>query len=173
MRATSSLPYRAAPVRDAPEIRQRHFEAVHRGVKSAHCDICDKDFSGPQWLKYHIKIKHEMTMTSRDFRVFNCDFCEMNFYSKSYLKKHVRTVHEMIKMFKCDTCDRSFITKLSLNYHISVTHEKKSLELNCDKCMKVFCIRGHPSSMAGPQSTPPVDQHASLLKPSAPKARRA
>ena len=73
---------------------KKHVEAVHEGIKTFKCSVCDVEFANnynPQIQEWYIS----------------------SFANKQNLKKHVETVHEGIKPFKCSICD----VKFAINYN--------------------------------------------------------
>ena len=71
-----------------------HISNAHKGLNEQKCDLCDKAFITPGYLKTHIKIVHEKQ------RNHKCDLCEKAFNQPSELKIHINNVHEGLSPIK-------------------------------------------------------------------------
>jgi len=81
---------------------------IHAGQKYE-CDICDKSFSSPSGLSYHLQ-------AHSDERLFKCEDCGKRFNSKQVLTRH-RRIHTGEKPYGCDLCGKTFSAAQSLADH--------------------------------------------------------
>lgn len=136
---------------------------IHSGVTLT-CTICQKMFTLPEYLKYHMMYTHS------EGDPLSCDVCgrmyknsvtlmvhKKNVHSNisgtnkvvctvcgkllgnNALSKHMKT-HNVNERIKCDLCDRSY-----KNHYIMLEHRKSHLKLPascCDVCGKTFKTNG-------------------------------
>lgn len=93
------------------------------------CQICQKQFEFPRYLKAHLK-RHEDT-----YKKFKCDICSKGFSSRRDLTDHLN-VHANVKNFKCPICDKAFRTKQNVAKHMPIHSEKRPYQ--CKECQKAF-----------------------------------
>ncbi|KEP63417.1 UNVERIFIED_CONTAM: zinc finger, c2h2 type domain-containing protein [Hammondia hammondi] len=91
-----------------------HIRAVHEGVKSFVCPICQKKFSYKRGnLEQHIQAVH------RGEKPFLCKICGRAFSQKGNLSQHTQAVHAGNRPFQCPQCSRAFSRKSHLHRHIT------------------------------------------------------
>ncbi|KYF44536.1 zinc finger, c2h2 type domain-containing protein [Toxoplasma gondii TgCatPRC2] len=91
-----------------------HIRAVHEGVKSFVCPICQKKFSYKRGnLEQHIQAVH------RGEKPFLCNICGRAFSQKGNLSQHTQAVHAGNRPFQCPQCSRAFSRKSHLHRHIT------------------------------------------------------
>ena len=68
--------------------RKKH-KKIHdkNSVKERKCDICDKEFDSPSFLKRHVESVHE------NVKRYFCDVCNFGFYYFPNLRRHYKTKH--------------------------------------------------------------------------------
>ena len=112
-----------------------HMQTVHQGFK---CDVCDKNFQWPGYLRSHQNMVHKQ-------QSFQCPNCKMSFAHTRYLRKHMSSAHGIVTNgyngYKCDLCNKLFSEKGYLNSHLKTVHEGGGGSKNdnrCELCTKQF-----------------------------------
>ncbi|XP_050675555.1 zinc finger protein 26-like [Leptidea sinapis] len=95
------------------------------------CTECPLVFSSPNFLKLHMRRKHNAL--KEDFRL-KCKICNLSYDKIESLKRHVRRKHD--KGSYCFVCNRQFDTK---ELFLSHTHTKQIIE--CSICGLIFASR--------------------------------
>lgn len=108
---------------------QRHLNSVHNTDRPFKCNLCGNLFKSLDVLKIH---------RSTHTKLFECVKCGKKFRSKTDLSLHVNVVHLGIKDHMCERCGEKFLSGTRLRYHQA---NSLSLNLECDVCGKIFCIR--------------------------------
>merc|ERR1719186_2058828 len=85
--------------------------------KQTVCEECNKQYSSPQALHFHIKAVHEKL-------TIECDKCGKQFTCKTNLWQHNKSVHEGVQ-YPCEYCNYKATTKQSLNTH-KLGHHKST-----------------------------------------------
>ena len=89
------------------------------------CSECDKQYAGPEGLKYHVQSVHKGIR-------YNCNQCDDKmFTSKCQLKRHIEAIHENIR-YACDQCAKQFTDEDNLKKHIENKHE--GIKYPCNHC---------------------------------------
>ena len=100
------------------------------------CDICEKKFTTPKYLKVHIKTIHEGE------RNYKCESCGKSFTQSGSLMTHIKAIHEGQENDKCNSCGKSFNKSENLKRHIKTMHEGER-NYECDSCGKSFNESGN------------------------------
>ncbi|EDW16408.2 zinc finger protein weckle [Drosophila mojavensis] len=98
---------------------------------AATCNICHKELSSENGLRYHIERVHMKK------KPFVCDVCGKRVRTVSELKEHM-LVHTDDRPFVCPICGAAFKNKKRLNIH-NQTHGEPSYE--CEICGKKLQTR--------------------------------
>ena len=122
-----------------------HKKSVHEGFRWT-CDICDKKFTNPIFLKSHKQRLHGQTNYKRSCN--SCDFSvETTTANKSNAKlnKHMDIIHGNT-VLECDQCP--YTTKSSLLMKVHMSNKRIGLKLSesplvCDKCSYTAKQKGH------------------------------
>lgn len=105
-------------------------------TKSYKCNLCSRQFSTPDNLKYHMA-KHTGN------RPFACPACGKSFIRKRELDRHVVT-HTGLKPFKCTKCMKSFGRKDKLVRHMRIHDRRDALmpkKFSADKIRKPIFLQ--------------------------------
>ena len=76
---------------------QEHIRTIHDGEREYKCEVCDYQFSRPNYLKEHIETAHKGI-------TYQCEKCGNDFSSRSYHKIHVATCENIQKEIRCEKC---------------------------------------------------------------------
>jgi uncharacterized Zn-finger protein len=138
--------------------KSRRALTAHKKTHSIghYCEKCEKLFSCPSKLLYHLKIVHvekhymcevcgaaykqmghlkEHVLRAHDKKTYLCEECGKSFAHPSNLRKHFR-IHAAIKSFICDTCGKGFTFSGTLHRHMKTHTDIKPFE--CVTCGKKF-----------------------------------
>ncbi|XP_068085465.1 uncharacterized protein [Anabrus simplex] len=136
---------------------KRH--SVSSGVKSYHCNVCNRTFSNKYYRNYHLLIHskpyrcnvcdktfarkyrlREHLQTHASDNAFCCNICGKKFECKRYLTKH-SSVHSGKRPFECNVCSKDFRTKHCLTKHVATHSLIRSYQ--CELCQKSFteCLK--------------------------------
>ena len=98
--------------------------------KKYKCEFCEKSYSGPSPLKYHIDTVH--TNSNK----FECKFCDWKTPIASKLQYHVEMKHGSSgsKRFQCPNCAKGYPIPSLLKYHLITAHELDLDGVNNFKC---------------------------------------
>ena len=96
--------------------RDRHYDAVHLGLKPLECEHCAATFAEAGGLKTHISAVH------LGLKPFECEHCAATFTQSGTLKKHLSAVHLGRKPFECEHCAATFTSAGSLKEHMARQH---------------------------------------------------
>ena len=131
-----------------------HLKAVHKFGQSFKCDVCNKEFSHKDRLKFHTKIHnqeknqvcdlcgksfihdqnlqlhHLKSHGSEEEKIksqkYACSGCDKHFYRRHVLAQHEQ-IHSRILRFSCDQCEKEFFTSNARRQHIDKKHLGKNL----------------------------------------------
>ncbi|OXA44925.1 Zinc finger protein 25 [Folsomia candida] len=90
---------------------QNHIRVVHENQKNYPCQVCDKRFSKPSELKFHVEARHA---TNKE-PVHSCDKCEFRSHWKGNLSKH-RLRHNPAR-HECYFCGKKFFVFHEFVHH--------------------------------------------------------
>jgi len=71
--------------------------------------------------------------------------CGASFTNNEERIEHMRRVHSRLKELYCEICGKMCQSKCDLDKHVLTVHEKKSLDVKCCECDKVFINHGSMS----------------------------
>ena len=87
-------------------VLMRHFTAIHTGIKSYTCDVCQ----GVYPSEYRLKVHYNLHSKEIEFR---CNLCEKVFYLRSSLMTHMEQAHlKSDKEHRCDVCDKTYASHI-------------------------------------------------------------
>ena len=112
---------------------ESHMNSVHLKVKQYSCKECEKAYSAPVGLKYHMSVEH-----GNDNAKFQCEHCTKQFKHSSLLQKHINSVHLKVKQYSCKECEKAYKSPEGLQYHMSLEHGDGSKKFQCEDCGKCF-----------------------------------
>ena len=98
------------------------------------CQICGK------------KLKENSVSVHMQRHKMKCSYktCGASFTTNEARIEHVRSVHRGPKHLCCEACGKLCSGKAHLEDHVRLVHERKSLNVKCTECDKVFI---HPRAM--------------------------
>lgn len=116
---------------------QRHDDTIHSTIpkQQYECDICNKHFTNPRYLKIHIKA-HELPLEER--KKFKCNICEAAFLTKVSLQHHI-LVHTGEMPYECEICKKRYKNKEGLKIHLLIHSGVKKFV--CEVCGKAFALK--------------------------------
>ena len=83
------------------------------------CNVCEKEFSIPKYLKDHIRKVHGSTET------VSCEECGKQYAGNTRLYHHIRAVHQLIQS-TCEYCGKMYKNKDLLKKHARLYHKPSS-----------------------------------------------
>ena len=109
---------------------QQPHEDTNSNNKKYKCEFCEKTYSGPSPLKYHIDTVHSNS------NKFECKFCDWKTPIASKLQYHVEMKHGSSgsKRFQCPNCAKGYPIPSLLKYHLITAHELDLDGVNNFKC---------------------------------------
>ncbi|XP_039629866.1 transcription factor E4F1 isoform X2 [Polypterus senegalus] len=96
--------------------------------KSYACPHCSRVFSGPSYLRLHIK-------GHLGYKPFKCQECDKEFITGYLLKKHMEA-HMSERRFKCGECGKLYKTIGHVREHMRVHSDERPY--SCHKCGKGY-----------------------------------
>ena len=114
---------------------KNHILIAHENVNPFSCELCNKSFSNPGNLTFHVKKFHETVklVTNKAKKIFECSLCDKIYKSKGKLDFHNNQVHEKKLDYQCTVCSKQFSNEVILSRHIEQVHEKSS-KVKCAFC---------------------------------------
>lgn len=101
------------------------------------CHICQKDFTGPNDLRKHLRIH-------TGEKPFPCTHCGRCFRQAGSLKNHIASQHGTDTIFICSYCNKSFPIKERIRLHMRIHSGEKPYR--CQYCAKSFARGGQVST---------------------------
>lgn len=110
----------------------KHCRELQHGRKYHQCEYCNKKYSRPSELQYHIKLKHSIMIEADNNNTnsngtisFPCPYenCTKTYSYEKNLKQHIRSTHEC-KRYCClhEDCEREFTSIQNLHKHFQRDH---------------------------------------------------
>ncbi|XP_070551714.1 uncharacterized protein [Ptychodera flava] len=130
---------------DSPASLMRSRE--YRECERVRCPHCDRHFSTPSGLKYHLR-------THVGLKPFTCEICGRLLSSKQGLDYHLR-VHSGERPYRCGMCDSSFRNQTLLNAHYSRKHPQI-------RDVPVF-FPVSPTTASTPETSPTITTESALI----------
>uniref|UniRef100_A0A182XZV0 Uncharacterized protein n=1 Tax=Anopheles stephensi TaxID=30069 RepID=A0A182XZV0_ANOST len=113
------------------QLTRHEFKHLHGKFT---CDICDKIFSNPEYMKTHMKKFHTDARATRlQPPQHVCNQCGKCVSSASYLRTHMK-LHSKEEPFSCNLCGARFKLISYLNWHMAM---HKGLH-KCKQCNASF-----------------------------------
>ncbi|XP_072040530.1 zinc finger protein 711-like [Amphiura filiformis] len=84
----------------APDVAAEKVKNVEKEALNIKCELCNKVYSCPSSLAYHMKVH-------KGEKNFTCDQCDHRTYKRSDMKKH-KLIHSGEQPFQCPTCNKRF-----------------------------------------------------------------
>ena len=100
--------------------------------KNIQCQLCDKTFRLPHYLKIHTTSVHSYD------KPHSCNICDKSFKVEAYLKKHIKSIHSGIRSYNCKYCDKSFNDPSALGRHHKLHESNNVKSFSCTICDKKF-----------------------------------
>uniref|UniRef100_A0A8C4SDX9 Transcription factor E4F1 n=1 Tax=Erpetoichthys calabaricus TaxID=27687 RepID=A0A8C4SDX9_ERPCA len=112
------------------EVGSEEMETSNResDCKSYACPHCSRVFSGPSYLRLHIK-------GHLGYKPFKCQECDKEFITGYLLKKHMEA-HMSERRFKCGECGKLYKTIGHVREHMRVHSDERPY--SCHKCGKGY-----------------------------------
>lgn len=107
--------------------------ARKEGDKKYACTLCDKSFTRPYGLRYHM-VKHNGAKS------FLCPKCGKEFYTSNGLRQHSKS-HKDLAQFKCGFCNKTYKSRQSLKEHFRIAHSSNRSNSQCVVCHKTFTTK--------------------------------